>query len=136
MDNPTATPPAPPPPPPHPVDMQTHPDGFLVRDNRIRVLGYKEPPPAELVEAHCAGYGSIKLTLTPGKYSWCSCGYSKNQPFCDDSHRDEQYCTNRRSYKFEVLEEITVSLCACKQTKNPPFCDSTHKTLVKPEDQA
>lgn len=118
---------------PHPVNSADSPAGYLLREGRILLRGYKEAPPAELSAAHCAGYGSLKLTLHPGKYSWCSCGYSKTQPFCDDSHRDEQYCTNRRSYKFEVREEITVSLCTCKQTKNPPFCDGTHKELTPPE---
>lgn len=131
MDNQAPAPP--PPPPPHPVDMQTHPDGFLVRDGRIRLLGYKEPPPTDLAAPHCAGYGSLKLSLHPGKYSWCSCGHSKNQPFCDDSHREPQHCTNRKSYKFEVLEEVTVSLCVCKHTKNPPFCDGSHKELTAPD---
>ncbi|MCF6332089.1 MAG: CDGSH iron-sulfur domain-containing protein [Draconibacterium sp.] len=26
------------------------------------------------------------LNLKPGEYYWCSCGKSKNQPFCDGSH--------------------------------------------------
>lgn len=117
---------------PHPVNSVEHPMGYLLREGKVLLRGYKEVPPAQLAEAHCAGYASLKMTLHPGKYSWCSCGYSKTQPFCDDSHREEQYCTNRKSYKFEVLEEITVSLCTCKRTKNPPFCDGTHKELQPP----
>jgi CDGSH-type Zn-finger protein len=118
---------------PHPVNSTDWPGGYLLRDGKILLRGYKEPPPLPLAEPHCAAYGSVKLTLHPGKYSWCSCGHSKTQPFCDDSHREEQFATNRKSYKFEVLQEITVSLCVCKQTKNPPFCDASHKELTPPE---
>lgn len=120
--------------PPHPVNTVDHPMGYLLREGRVLLRGFKDVPPAALSDPHCAGYASIKMTLHPGKYSWCSCGLSKTQPFCDDSHRDGD--TNRKSYKFEVLESITVSLCACKQTKNPPFCDGTHKELVPPEGSA
>jgi uncharacterized membrane protein YphA (DoxX/SURF4 family)/CDGSH-type Zn-finger protein len=70
------------------------------------------------------------MTLAPGRYSWCSCGYSKKQPFCDDSHRAEENATNRRSYKFEVLEEAEIPFCMCRHTGNPPYCDNTCKTLA------
>tara|TARA_Y100001949_G_C15881380_1_gene283960 strand:+ start:322 stop:549 length:228 start_codon:yes stop_codon:yes gene_type:complete len=23
------------------------------------------------------------------RYSWCSCGFSKNQPFCDGTHKEK-----------------------------------------------
>jgi CDGSH-type Zn-finger protein len=25
--------------------------------------------------------------MEPGTYYWCACGKSKNQPFCDGSHK-------------------------------------------------
>lgn len=31
------------------------------------------------------------LELEPGKYWWCSCGKSANQPFCDGSHKDTEH---------------------------------------------
>jgi len=82
---------------------------------------------------HRAAEGPMKLTLEPGLYSWCACGYSKTQPFCDGTHKEESCPTNRRSLKFEITEERTVSLCCCKHTKTPPFCDGTHKTLIYEE---
>lgn len=27
------------------------------------------------------------VELQPGDYWWCACGQSKNQPFCDGSHK-------------------------------------------------
>jgi CDGSH-type Zn-finger protein len=26
------------------------------------------------------------LKVTPGKYAWCACGRSSNQPYCDGTH--------------------------------------------------
>jgi CDGSH-type Zn-finger protein len=65
------------------------------------------------------------MTLSPGKYYWCSCGASKNQPFCDGSHQGTDFTPQL----FEVTEEKNVALCLCKHTKNSPFCDGTHTNL-------
>lgn len=68
----------------------------------------------------------FEVNLVAGKkYSWCSCGLSKKQPFCDGSGRktDLQFAPLR----FFVEESKTVLLCGCKQTKTPPYCDGTHK---------
>lgn len=78
---------------------------------------------------HIAALGPAECQLEPGRYSWCSCGYSKNQPFCDGSHKDPANHTNRKSVKFEISEAQTVALCQCKHTHTPPFCDGTHEKL-------
>ena len=65
------------------------------------------------------------LELEPGTYNWCRCGRSKNQPFCDESHKGTRFTP----LEFTATEKKTVALCRCKQTKSPPFCDGTHKTL-------
>ena len=57
------------------------------------------------------------------RYSWCACGLSKTQPFCDNTHRGS---TTMRSLKFTPLKDGEVHLCMCKRTKNPPFCDGSH----------
>lgn len=58
-------------------------------------------------------------------YSWCSCGKSKNQPFCDGAHKG----TGFKSVKFTAEKDGIVYLCGCKHTKNPPYCDGSHKDL-------
>jgi CDGSH-type Zn-finger protein len=65
------------------------------------------------------------LELKPGNYHWCACGESKNQPFCDGSHR----VTNFTPISFDITEKKTYFLCQCKQSGNKPFCDGTHNKL-------
>ncbi|MDQ3023994.1 MAG: CDGSH iron-sulfur domain-containing protein, partial [bacterium] len=90
--------------PPSPVSppLPTQPDGVLSADGKLRLYGYKTAPPQPLALPKLVDLQPMIMTLAPGRYSWCSCGYSKKQPFCDDSHRAEENATNRRSYKFEV----------------------------------
>lgn len=111
-------------PPPAP-----QPEGVLSADGKLRLFGYKNPPPQPLTPPKIVALQPMVMTLAPGRYSWCSCGYSKKQPFCDDSHRLEENATNRRSYKYEVLEESKLVFCMCKHTGNPPFCDHTCQTI-------
>lgn len=61
------------------------------------------------------------------RYSWCSCGLTKTEPFCDGAHKLVK--TELKSVKFEVDEDKVVSLCGCKHSKNMPFCDNTHNFL-------
>ncbi len=65
------------------------------------------------------------VTLKPGKYFWCACGRSSNQPFCDGTHKG----SGLFSLAFEVKEETKIWLCMCKQSKNKPYCDGTHREL-------
>lgn len=68
------------------------------------------------------------VELTAGeRISWCTCGYSSKEPFCDGSHRE---CTKGlRSFKHEPETTGKVALCGCKRSSNPPFCDGTHSRL-------
>ena len=58
-------------------------------------------------------------------YFWCSCGRSKNQPFCDGSHKG----TGFEPVKWVADSTRKRAFCGCKMTSNPPFCDGTHKEL-------
>lgn len=68
----------------------------------------------------------IAVEVEEGKaYFWCSCGQSKNQPFCDSSHKDSEFTP----VKWEADMTGTRWFCACKQTDGQPFCDGSHKAL-------
>jgi CDGSH-type Zn-finger protein len=68
----------------------------------------------------------FKVDVQAGKaYYWCACGRSKNQPFCDGSHKG----TGLTPMAYKADADKTVWLCGCKQTKSAPLCDGTHKTL-------
>lgn len=67
----------------------------------------------------------IVLDLEPGTYWWCACGRSKNQPWCDGTHKGTGF-----SPVSTVIEETKkAAMCLCKNTKNAPYCDGTHSKL-------
>lgn len=73
-----------------------------------------------------AGKEPIMLDLKRGEtYSWCSCGRSKDQPFCDGSHEG----TSFEPLSFTAENDGEVALCTCKLTKTPPYCDGTHLAI-------
>lgn len=68
----------------------------------------------------------VKVELEEGKtYFWCSCGKSKNQPFCDGSHAG----TEMKPQKFTAEKSGDAFLCQCKASANAPFCDGTHARM-------
>ncbi|CCW64852.1 unnamed protein product [Phytomonas sp. EM1] len=73
------------------------------------------------------------IKLQPGrKYFWCSCGLSKKQPFCDQSHKayNEKWNTNLKPVEFTVVKEKRHMVCGCKHTQNQPFCDLSHLGVI------
>lgn len=65
------------------------------------------------------------IKVEPGRYSWCACGLSDNQPYCDGSHKKTEF----KPVNEVVTEARKVAWCGCKQTGGAPFCDGTHKKL-------
>jgi CDGSH iron-sulfur domain-containing protein 3 len=71
----------------------------------------------------------IAITVEADKnYSFCTCGHSANQPWCDGAHKSVEGC-ELKPLRVTFPETKEVWLCQCKHTKNAPFCDGSHKAL-------
>lgn len=82
---------------------------------------------------HIAGYKPHYMELDEGKtYLWCSCGLSKDQPFCDQSHVGTAFKPVRYVAR-EQGEEVL--FCACKHSSDQPFCDGAHNNLKEVYDE-
>ena len=70
-----------------------------------------------------APYG---VAVEAGKsYWWCACGKSKNQPFCDGTHKGSEFTP----VEYKAAESATVYFCGCKHSGNGALCDGSHKSL-------
>ena len=58
-------------------------------------------------------------------YFWCACGRSRNQPFCDGSHKDTEF----QPIRWQADASGRKFFCGCKKTDGQPFCDGSHKEL-------
>ncbi len=71
---------------------------------------------------------AIRVAVNKGKtYYWCSCGLSKSQPFCDNSHKEDKQ--NRKPHIYMALANKFIAFCACKKTQMPPMCDGSHREI-------
>lgn len=76
---------------------------------------------------------SYKVEVKKGqKYFWCSCGLSKNQPFCDGAHKEHKNPDGTlimRPVMFEAERDGVVGFCGCRQSKKGALCDGSHKQI-------
>jgi len=79
------------------------------------------------MEPKIAKKGPYVMDMQPGKYSWCSCGYTEKQPFCDGAH--ERLNTGMAPVEMEIKYPKTVAWCGCRKTAKPPLCDGAHNKL-------
>ena len=72
------------------------------------------------------GRAPIPIEVEAGKiYWWCACGRSKNQPFCDGSHK----VTSFTPIEYRAEKSAKVFFCTCKRSGKKPLCDGSHKKL-------
>ena len=77
-------------------------------------------------KAVIAATAPIGIAVEAGKdYWWCACGKSKNQPFCDGSHKGSSFSP----VQWMAPESKQAWFCACKQTATQPLCSGAHKGL-------
>ncbi len=70
--------------------------------------------------------GPYPVDVEEGKnYFWCACGRSKNQPFCDGSHKGTEFSP----VKYTAEASKKVFFCGCKHTAKAPLCDGAHNKL-------
>ncbi|MGR5284414.1 glutamate synthase-related protein [Vibrio maritimus] len=68
----------------------------------------------------------VKVELTKDQdYYFCTCGRSKNQPYCDGSHAGTEF--KPKSFKADSTGDAY--LCRCKHSASLPYCDGTHKNF-------
>ncbi len=73
----------------------------------------------------CTQKSPYAVELQAGDHYYCTCGKSKNQPFCDGAHKGSEFVPA----KVTVTQTETKYLCGCRNSKSGPFCDGTHKSL-------
>lgn len=86
------------------------------------------PKTAAVETGHVARPFPIYVKVKKGqKYFWCACGLSKNQPWCDGSHKG----TNFKPVQYMPENDCNARLCMCKQTKTSPLCDLSHVKVLQ-----
>ncbi len=82
-----------------------------------------EPAAASSATLAIASKAALEVAVTSGKtYWWCACGQSKQQPFCDGSHKGTAFTP----LKYQATETGTKTFCGCKQTHTQPLCDHSN----------
>jgi hypothetical protein len=70
----------------------------------------------------CATRAPVEVTVEAGKvYWWCACGRSRQQPFCDGSHKG----TGFSPLRYQAPESGAKLFCVCKRTAGAPLCDKS-----------
>ena len=113
-----------------------YPQAFFMRNVAKAVTNRADIQAGDLLPHH-PELKPAKVELVQGMtYYWCSCGFSKTQPFCDGSHMKAK--TPYKPLMFTWEEETAEKrLCQCKVNKieKGPFCDGSHNALRKAQEE-
>ena len=79
-----------------------------------------------MTKPHIAQKSPFPTQVEEGKsYSWCTCGKSAKQPFCDGAHKGSEFVPLR----YKAAETTQVFFCGCKYSENGALCDGSHSKL-------
>ena len=78
-----------------------------------------------MTDPHIAQRAPYVMDVEAGKYAWCACGKSQNQPYCDGSHAGSELTP----VVVTIEEARKVAWCGCKHSANQPYCDGSHGQL-------
>jgi CDGSH iron-sulfur domain-containing protein 3 len=76
-------------------------------------------------DPHIADKRPMVLDMEPGTYSFCTCGYSANQPFCDGKHIGKGFVP--QTVTLEAAQKV--AFCLCKHSQKGHHCDGSHRNL-------
>lgn len=71
------------------------------------------------------GSAPLQVDETPGKKSYCACGWSERLPYCDGAHN--RMDTGVKPVRVELTEAGQKWVCQCHRSASMPWCDGTHK---------
>lgn len=72
----------------------------------------------------------IRIKCKEGRiYMWCACGMSRNQPFCDGTHKIIQFNISLKPIPWSCRKTGYYWFCNCKKSGKKVFCDGTHIQL-------
>jgi CDGSH-type Zn-finger protein len=85
----------------------------------------KIPPKANIAKPHY-----MRVKMQKGEtYEYCTCGFSKEQPFCDKTCQNSgDTIQGWKPMKLQpTVQQTQWPLCCCKRTKShTPICDGSH----------
>merc|ERR1711894_800627 len=64
----------------------------------------------------------FRVTLQVGKrYAWCTCGFSRKQPFCDGAHKMAEFATKKKTIFCVIVNKLTIPLFVTELTNRTKF---------------